>query len=147
MRFNYYTITSAFYATKAALRYATPSAFYLLPIFMFDQLKNSTKSWALKFIQAITVVGTTLLITLSVNANPSSKAVQKEIAEIFKKNPDKQIVVKVENQSTNEETAIEMLGGNDTINALDFAVQNVDKYYPDMKEHLDNLLESFRDQE
>ena len=35
----------------------------------------------------------------------------------------------------------------DTINALDFAVKNVDKYYPDMREHVDSLINSFRDQE
>jgi len=34
-----------------------------------------------------------------------------------------------------------------TNDALSFAVNNVDKYYPDMKWHLDSLVDHFRDQE
>jgi len=83
---------------------------------------------------------------LNVNANPTSADVQKEIKEVFKKNPDKEIVVKVENNQSTEKTA-KFEAVQDSIDALDFATQNVDKYYPDMKEHLDTLLNSFRDQE
>lgn len=45
----------------------------------------------------------TILITLNAIANPTSAAVQKEIAEIFKKNPDKEIIVKVESEQKNTE--------------------------------------------
>ena len=56
------------------------------------------------------MLGATIFITLAVHANPTSAAVQKEIAEIFKKNPDKEIVVKVENnQSTEKATKFESL--------------------------------------
>ena len=51
------------------------------------------------------VVGTTLFITLNAGANPTSAAVEKEIAEVFKKNPDKKIVVKVEETQTVEKAA------------------------------------------
>jgi hypothetical protein len=34
-----------------------------------------------------------------------------------------------------------------TNNALTFAINNVNKYYPDMKNHLDNMITKFRDQE
>lgn len=69
------------------------------------------------------------------------------ISEIFKKNPDKEIIVKVENnQSTEKATKFENLG-NDPTNALTFATQNVDKYYPDMKKHLTTMTNSFRDEE
>jgi len=64
----------------------------------------------------------------------------------LKKNPNKEIVVKVENRQSTKNTA-KFEAVQDTINALDFAVQNVDKYYPDMKEHLDTMINSFRDQE
>src|SRR5574344_1880515 len=85
-------------------------------------------------------------ITLSINANLTSADIQKEIKEVFKKNPDKEIIVKVENEQPTEKAAkFETVQDNN--NALDFAVQNVDKYYPDMKEHLDSLINSFRDQE
>lgn len=35
----------------------------------------------------------------------------------------------------------------DTTDALSFATNNVDKYYPDMKEHLNTMINSFRDKE
>ncbi|MCX6822389.1 MAG: hypothetical protein NTX91_00125, partial [candidate division SR1 bacterium] len=39
-------------------------------------------------------------------------------------------------------------GGGDTgTNALDFAVKNVDLYYPGMHQHLDSLINHLRDQE
>ncbi|MEI7919988.1 MAG: hypothetical protein WCH65_07725 [bacterium] len=57
-----------------------------------------------KHIRSVLAIGTTLFITLTAGANPTSAAVEKEIAEVFKKNPDKEIVVKVENQQS-EKTA------------------------------------------
>lgn len=51
------------------------------------------------------VVGTTLFITLNAGANPTSAEVKKEIKEVFKKNPDKEIIVKVENNQSTEKTA------------------------------------------
>lgn len=33
-----------------------------------------------------------------------------------------------------------MDGGND---AFDFAINNVDKYYPDMKKHLEDMIKQF----
>jgi len=96
-------------------------------------------------IKAIAVVGTTLFITLSANANPASAEVKKEIKDILKKNPGKEIVVQANAHQSTEKTAkFEAVGSND---ALTFAVKNVDKYYPDMKDHLDTLINSFRDQE
>ena len=87
-----------------------------------------------------------MVVTLVAKANPCSAAVKKELTDVLKKNPDKEIVVKIENnQSTEKAENFEMMP--DTINALDFAVQNVDKYYPDMKEHLDTMINSFRDEE
>ena len=71
---------------------------------MLNKLKRTAKEWTSKFIKAIAVVGTTLFITLNVNANPTSADVQKEIKEVFKKNPDKEIVVKIENNQSTEKT-------------------------------------------
>lgn len=115
---------------------------------MINTIKKSTKKWAPKCIKTITTLGTTILITLAVHANPTSAAVQKEIAEIFKKNPDKEIVVKVENneQNTDNVEKFESLWNNAS-NALTFAANNVDQYYPDMKEHLTTMMNSFRDEE
>lgn len=113
---------------------------------MINKLKQSTKARISNYIKTIATVGTTLFITLTAGANPASTEVKKEIAAIFKKNPDKEIVVKVENNQSEEKTAkFEMTP--DTISALDFAIQNVDKYYPDMKQHLDTMINSFRDEE
>jgi|GEM_PF-6698640 len=55
----------------------------------------------------------------------------------------------VENDENRENTAkFEQAKDSITSNdALTFAVNNVDTYYPDMKEHLDSLIEKFRDQE
>jgi hypothetical protein len=83
---------------------------------------------------------------LNINANPSSKAVQNEIKEVLKKNPGKEIVVKIDTKAVENAAKFEMTP-SDTINALDFATQNVDQYYPDMKEHLTTMMNSFRDEE
>ena len=113
---------------------------------MINQPKQLTNNTTPNYIKAIATIGTTLCITLNSRANPTSTEVKKEIAAIFKKNPDKEIVVKVENNQSEEKTAkFEMTP--DTISALDFAIQNVDKYYPDMKQHLDTMINSFRDEE
>lgn len=56
------------------------------------------------------MLGATILITLTAQAKPTNAAVQNEIAEIFKKNPDKEIIVKVENnQSTEKAAKFEMM--------------------------------------
>ncbi len=111
---------------------------------MLNKLRHTTKESSSKFIKAIAVVGTTLFITLNVNANPSSSAVQKEIKEVFKNNPDKEIVVKID---TKKQQAAQREKNPDSTNILNFAIENVDKYYPDMKEHLETMLNSFRDEE
>jgi type III secretory pathway component EscR len=51
------------------------------------------------------MLGATILITLTAQAKPTNAAVQNEIAEIFKKNPDKEIIVKVENNQSTEKAA------------------------------------------
>lgn len=113
---------------------------------MVNKLRHTTKHSAPKFIKTMVTVGAFLFVTLIAKANPCSAAVQKELAEIFKKNPDKEIVVKVDDDQGDENTAnFEMVP--DTTDALSFALQNVDKYYPDMKEHLITMTNSFRDEE
>lgn len=93
-------------------------------------------------IKAVTVVGTTLFVTLNVGANPASAEVKKEIKDILKKNPEKEIVVQATTpQSTEKMAKYEALG--DTTSALSFAVNNVDKYYPDMKDHLNWMINQF----
>ena len=92
------------------------------------------------------IVGTTLFITLNVWANPTSATTKKELKDICKQNSDKEIVVKVEDQQSDKTAKFESMG-NDTTNALIFATNNVSTYYPDMKEHLDSLINHFRDQE
>ncbi len=110
--------------------------------------KTGFKGSISKHIKAISTIGAAIVIILAAKANPVSAAVQKEVAEIFKKNPDKEIIVKVESEQENTENVakFETLG-NDPSNALTFATQNVDKYYPDMKEHLTTMMNSFRDEE
>ena len=71
---------------------------------MINTIKHAAQEGASKCIKAILVVGTTLFITLNVWANPTSAATKKEIKDIFKQNPDKEIVVKVEDQQS-EKTA------------------------------------------
>ena len=58
-------------------------------------------------------------------------------------------MVKVDEKQQLENTAkFEQAKDSITINdALTFAVSNVDTYYPDMKEHVDSLMNKFRDQE
>ncbi len=83
---------------------------------MLNKLKRTAKEWKSKFIKLITVMGATLFITLSGNANPTSAEVQKEIKEVCKKNPDKEIVVKIESsQDTGKKIATLDTLGNDTI--------------------------------
>lgn len=77
---------------------------------MVNKIKQSAQSWTSKCIKAVTMLGATILITLTAQAKPTNAAVQKEIAEIFKKNPDKEIIVKVENnQSTEKAAKFEMM--------------------------------------
>jgi hypothetical protein len=111
-----------------------------------EKHKKPSEQQKSTWIKTITMVGAFLVVTLVAKANPCSAAVKKELTDVLKKNPDKEIVVKIENnQSTEKAENFEMMP--DTINALDFAVQNVDTYYPDMKEHLDTMINSFRDEE
>lgn len=46
-----------------------------------------------------------LFIRVNAGANPTNATVEKEIAEVFKKNPDKEIVVKVEKRQAVEKVA------------------------------------------
>lgn len=85
---------------------------------------------------------------MNVNANPASAETKKEISNLLKdkKYADKEIVVKMESEQKAEKTAkFEAVG--DTTNALDFVSDNVSKYYPEMKQHVDSLINNFRDQE
>ncbi len=72
---------------------------------MINKIKQSTQARISNYIKTIATVGTTLFITLTAGANPANTEVKKEIAAIFKKNPDKEIVVKVENNQSEEKTA------------------------------------------
>ena len=71
---------------------------------MINTIKHAAQEGASKCIKAILVIGTTLFITLNVWANPTSAATKKELKDICKQNPDKEIVVKVEDQQS-EKTA------------------------------------------
>jgi len=74
---------------------------------MINTIKHAAQEGASKCIKAILVVGTTLFITLNVWANPTSAATKKEIKDIFKQNPDKEIVVKVEDQQSDKTAKFE----------------------------------------
>ena len=69
---------------------------------MINTIKHAAQEGASKCIKAILVVGTTLFITLNVWANPTSAATKKELKDICKQNPDKEIVVKVEDQQSDK---------------------------------------------
>ncbi len=90
-----------------------------------------------------------LLFILKPGISKGNEAVKKEMQKILKEHPAK--VWEVQETNKNEEKTITIEQSQNTINgandALDFAVKNVDKYYPDMKEHLDSLIDKFRDQE
>ncbi len=83
---------------------------------MLNKLAHTAKDTRSKGIKAITVIGTSLLITLSAHANPGDKNVQKEIRKVRKQYPDKEVVVKVAEEASTAKTAkMERLWGNDTI--------------------------------
>ncbi|MCX6823915.1 MAG: hypothetical protein NT085_02215 [candidate division SR1 bacterium] len=69
---------------------------------MINTIKHAIQEGASKCIKAILIVGTTLFITLNVGANPTSAATKKELKDICKQNPDKEIVVKVEDQQSDK---------------------------------------------
>lgn len=110
---------------------------------MLNKIKHTAKTWNNKFIKAIAIVGATLLITLNVNANPSSKAVQKEIKEVLKKNPDKEIVVKMDSKKAEEKvTKFEMMPSDsikDPYEQIKEYVNEADMdYFNQLKTHIES---------
>lgn len=112
---------------------------------MLNTLKQTTKEWTNKCIKSIAIAGTALLILLKPGISKGNDAVKSEINDILSKYPTKNIVIQ-ESPNTNEKT-YELEQTKAPTNAFAFAKQNVSKYYPDMKDHLDTLLNHFRDQE
>ncbi len=93
-----------------------------------------------KHIRSVLAIGTTLFITLTAGANPTSAAVEKEIAEVFKKNPDKEIVVKVENQQSEKTAKFETTKDSikDPYDQIKWYVDVADSaYFNQLKKHME----------
>jgi len=86
-----------------------------------------------------------LLFVLKPAVSKDNAELKAELMQILNKVPVKERKMVEPNQTIEKTAKFEAV--QDSIDALDFAVQNVDKYYPDMKEHLTTMINSFRDQE
>ncbi|MFA6256212.1 MAG: hypothetical protein WC606_03430 [Candidatus Absconditabacterales bacterium] len=104
-----------------------------------------------KFFKSVVLTGTMLLFVLKPGFGKGNEAIKSEIQKTLKQYPTKEWKIQEADQNKNNiddkafEQAQSNLNGNN--DALSFAVNNVSKYYPDMKEHLDSLVNHFRDQE
>jgi hypothetical protein len=96
----------------------------------------------------VVVVGTALLVLLKPGVSTANNEVKDEIFKLLNKYPDKEYIIQEDQTNTQTHTFNQasntMNGGND---ALSYASTNVSKYYPDMKDHLITMINSFRDQE
>ena len=115
---------------------------------MINALKQTATAWASKFITGVIVTGTALLILLKPGVSKANEEVQNEILQLLYKHPDKEYIIQ-ENQNNDKTTynfdqsPNTMDGGDD---ALSYAMANI-SYYPDMQNHLQIMIKSFRDQE
>ena len=91
------------------------------------------------------VVGTALLVLLKPGVSTANNEVKDEIFKLLNKYPDKEYIIQEDQTNTQTHTFNQasntMNGGND---ALSYASTNVSKYYPDMKDHVNMLLNNFR---
>lgn len=75
-----------------------------------------------------------------INTSKKALAASSLIAALVTASPSNAQTTAQNNKAT---TSVNIVSND----ALNFALNNVDKYYPDMKEHLDSLVDHFRDQE
>ncbi|MEI6672875.1 MAG: hypothetical protein WCL02_06165 [bacterium] len=103
--------------------------------------KNSTK----KFFSSIVLTGTTLLFLLQPGFSRDNEKVKLAIKETLEHYDTKKYTIQETNNTDNttihfEQAQSNLEGGNDVFN---FALNNVDKYYPDMKKHLTDMINQF----
>lgn len=107
---------------------------------MINTIKHAIQEGASKCIKAILIVGTTLFITLNVWANPTSATTKKELKDICKQNPDKEIVVKVENQQSEKTAKFETTKDSikDPYDQIKWYVDVADSaYFNQLKKHME----------
>jgi hypothetical protein len=118
--------------------------FILSPKDMINSLRQATKTGASKFITAVMITGTALLILLKPGVSKANEEVQDEILQLLNKYPDKEYTIQESQNNSNtyrfDGSFNTMDGGDD---ALSYASANVSKYYPDMQDHLNALLSNF----
>lgn len=114
---------------------------------MVDKLQPSSKAhWASKFFTSVALTGWMLLFVLKPAISKNNTELKAELMQTLKEHSVKEWkIVEADTKNTAKfEQAKDSITTNDV---LTFAVNNVDTYYPDMKEHLETMLNSFRDEE
>lgn len=93
------------------------------------------------FFKSVALTGGMLLFVLKPNISKGNEDLKAELQKVLKEHSVTEWKIQ-ESDKSNEKTA-KFEAVRDTTNALTFATNNVDKYYPDMKGHLDTLLSNF----
>lgn len=109
---------------------------------------TSEKKQRSRFFSSVVLTGTTLLFLLQPGFSKNSEKVKLAIKETLESYDSKDYTLQ-ENQTINTSYNFQQAqnttqGSND---ALSFASNKVNLYYPDMKDHLATMIKSFRDQE
>ncbi len=107
--------------------------------------ESGKKNWASKFFKSIVLTGTTLLVLLQPGFSKNNDKVKAAIKETLEQYDAKRYEVQEANKDESKTYTFKqnpemMNGGNDAFN---FAMNNVDKYYPDMKKHLEDMIKQF----
>lgn len=109
----------------------------------------SKKKWASRFFKSIALTGTALIFLLKPGISKGNEELKAEIQQVLKQYPVKEWRIQETNKDDSKTYTFEqwpnvMDWGND---ALSFALNSVSTYYPDMKDHLNGMINSFRDEE
>lgn len=104
---------------------------------MLNKLSQSKHNKLSKFFKSVVLTGTTLFVMLQPGYSKSNEKVKAAIKETLEQYDAKGYEVQEAKKTAKFNT---IQNNND---ALNFAVSNVSKYYPDMKEYLTSMINQF----
>ena len=119
---------------------------------MINKIKKQSENTSVSSNIFKSVVLTWAMIVFSLNQwfTKNNTLVKAEIKKVLDDHPGQSYTIQEVDMVTTKTDWFDTVKNSvdvDSDNALTFAVDNVDKYYPDMKDHLTTMMNSFRDEE
>ena len=113
---------------------------------MVNKLQDpAKKEWISKFFKSVLLTGTTLLFLLQPGFSKNNDKVKAAIKETLEQYDVKEYQIEETNNDESKTYIFEQAQNNLDWgnNALSYAINNVDKYYPDMTAHLNGMISQF----